>query len=183
MGYKHSRDDLLRAARDVALEDGITALTFRAVGTRAGVSDRTVVYYFPTKTDLIQDVTGTIGLELQELLASAFGSQPLPPADLLSRAWPTLTTPHADRIFALMFEIIGLAGAARAPYVDIAAGLIDAWVDWLVPRTTGSTAAGRRRHALATIAQLDGLLLVRLIAGPAAADQAAKGLGMRVSAR
>ena len=144
------------------------------------MSDRTIVYYFPTKTDLIQDVTGTIGLELQELLAAAFGSQPLPPAALLSRAWPTLTTPHADRIFALMFEIIGLAGAARAPYVDIATGLIDAWVDWLAPRTTGSTAAGRRRHALTTIAQLDGLLLVRLIAGPAAGEEAAKGLGMRV---
>ena len=34
MGYKHSRDDILSAACDVALESGMSGLTFGAVGLR-----------------------------------------------------------------------------------------------------------------------------------------------------
>lgn len=179
MGYKHSRDDILSAACAVALEHGMSGLTFSAVGLRAGVSDRTVVYYFPSKSDLVVSVTSALGSDLQVLLADAFGAEPLLPGDLLARAWPVLATPAADPIFALVFEIIGHASAGRAPYDDLAAHLITAWVEWLTPRTKGSTPAIRRCRALATLAQLDGLLLIRHIAGPEAGDQAAMGLGVR----
>ncbi len=181
MGYRHERSDLVAAAVETAREDGIGQLTYSRVAKRLGISDRMVVYYFPTKEALISEVLLALGGELQALLEQAFGAQRLPAADLARRAWPLLTTPAADRIFAIFFELTGLASAGTEPYRSIAALMIDGWTDWMAPYVEGSTPAVRRRRALALEAQLDGLLLMRRIAGAEAADAAATELGIRVS--
>ncbi len=179
MGYRHSPDEILEAAVAVALESGMAALTFSRVGARLGISDRTVVYYFPTKLDLVLAVAGALAADVERLLEDAFGSDPLSPHDLVERAWPVLTTPAADRVFAIYFEIVGLASAGQAPYDVLAPGLVQGWVDWLAPRVLGSTPDVRRRRALATVAQVDGLLLVRLVLGADAAAEAAREAGFR----
>jgi AcrR family transcriptional regulator len=78
VGYKHSREDLLAAAVRLAETSGIGSLTFGSVGASLGISDRTVVYYFPTKADMITSVIAALGEQLQSALADAFGEQALP---------------------------------------------------------------------------------------------------------
>ena len=179
MGYRHSPEEILDAAVTVALESGMAALTFNRVGEQLEISDRTVVYYFPTKLDLINAVAGALVSDMVHLLEDAFGSKPLSRRDLMNRAWPVLTTPAADRVFALYFEIIGLASTGNAPYDTLAATLVDGWVDWLSPRMIGSSATIRRRRALATVGQIDGLLLVRHVLGADAGEAAARETGIR----
>ncbi len=176
MGYRHSEAEILQAATEVALEAGMVGLTFGAVGQRLGISDRTVVYYFPTKPDLVMAVAGALGAQLMAVLEAAFGDEPMDTAELLRRGWPVLTTPVADRIFALYFEIVGLAASRQAPYDELARAMVQGWVDWLVPRSLGRTPAERRRAAMATTAQVDGLLLLRHVVGAKAADDARKEL-------
>ena len=97
----------------------------------------------------------------------------------MNRAWTVLTTPTADRVVALYFEIIGMASAGQAPYDSLAPALVDGWVQWLAPRTRGSTSDVRHRRALATVAQVDGRLLARHVLGGAAAEVAAREAGIR----
>jgi hypothetical protein len=89
-----------------------------------------------------------------------------------------LARPEVDPVFALFFEAGGLAAAGVEPYATLVPVLMAGWIDWAASFIRGA-AAHRRTEASAAIAVLDGLLLVRQLAGAAVADRAARGLGAR----
>jgi len=178
VGYRHREEDMLAAAVEIARADGLGALSFGRVARHLGTNDRTVVYYFPTKADLIGAVLTTLGGELQDLLAEAFGDKPLPSEDLVKRAWPVLAHTDNQPIFALFFEIIGLAAVGTAPYDTLAPAMLEQWLTWLDPRIAVADPTQRHAEALAVLARLDGLLLLRTIVGRDAAEQAARAGGL-----
>lgn len=178
MGHKYSREQFLDAALDAAIEDGLSRLTFGRLANRLGVNDRNIVYYFPTKDDLIVEVLMMMGLQVQETLAAAFSSTATDHIDLLGRAWPILAKPAVDPLFGLFFEASGLATAGREPYRTLGRQLVQGWVAWLSGFFEGS-ADERRVEAETAVAMLDGLLLLRQLAGPTAANRAATRLGIR----
>jgi AcrR family transcriptional regulator len=177
MGPRHSRERLLEGALQVVLESGLSRLSFGRVAAHLGISDRTVVYYFPTKEQLAADVVAVLGHRLQTTLDVAVDGPAPDHIALLRAAWPVLTHPDADRTFALFFEAVGLAAAGRRPYDTLVPALVDGWIDWAADHLTGP-AAERQAEARATVAVADGLLLLRRIAGPDAAASAARRLGV-----
>lgn len=177
MGYRHTKQEILDGALAAALDDGLSQLTFGRVAKRLGINDRTVVYYFPTKDDLITEVVMSMGLQLQETLGAAFATPAADHLELARVAWPVLARDETNQIFALFFEANGLAATGRAPFATLVPQLIEAWIDWVMLFIAGS-ARERRAEAEAAIAVIDGLILLRLLAGPAAARRAAKRLGV-----
>ncbi|MGI9600641.1 MAG: TetR/AcrR family transcriptional regulator [Acidimicrobiales bacterium] len=178
MGHKHSREEILTGALDAAVDDGLSQLTFGRLAKRLGVSDRIIVYYFPTKEELVSEVLVVMGLRLQDVLAQAFASTATDHVELVRAAWPVLARPEIDPIFALFFEVNGLAAAGREPYRTLVTALVHDWITLLAEFFTGS-ARRRRTEAETAIALLDGLLLLRQLSGPAAANRAAARLGLR----
>ena len=176
VGYRHSREEILDGALAAAFEEGLSQLTFGRLAKRLGVSDRIVVYYFPTKDDLITDVLVGLGAQLQATLEPTFSEPVDDHVQLVRAVWPVLARPDADPVFALFFEAAGLAAAGRSPYDALVPQLVTAWIEWAAGRLRGPPAR-RRREAAAAIAVIDGLLLLRQLAGPDTADLAARRIG------
>ena len=169
---------MLHGALDAALADGLSHLTFGRLAKRLEVSDRVVVYYFPSKDDLIGAVLVHLGTRLQNRLADVVST---PQADYLAMAklaWPALACPEIDPLFGLLLEANGLAAAGVEPYATMIKAMVSEWVEWLASFIDG-TGEYRRTEAETALALIDGLLLVRQLAGPRAANRAAVRLGIR----
>ncbi len=177
MGHKHTEAEILDGALAVAFADGLSRLTFGRVAKLLDISDRIVVYYFPTKDDLIAQVLMAMAARLQVTLAPAFASSAADHLELIRAAWPILAHVDADPVFALFFEASGLAASGRSPYRELVPQLVDAWIVWAGEFVEGPPAR-RRAEAEAAIAVIDGLLLLRQTAGPEAADRAARAIGV-----
>ncbi len=177
MGHKHSKDDILAGALATAFSDGLSQLSFGRVARHLGISDRTVVYYFPTKEDLVRAVVLSLGEQLQATLAPAFAAPAADHRELVRAAWPLLARTEADPVFALFFEANGLAAAGREPYRSIVPQLVELWIAWAAGFVEG-TPDDQQAEAEAAIALIDGLLLVRQLAGAEAAERAAHRLGV-----
>lgn len=166
-----------------AMDEGLAALTYGAVARRLGISDRMVVYYFPTKMDLMTAVLGELSRHLQETIAVAVDEQPVTFESLLARTWPLLATPASDRVFGLFFQVVGLASDGSEPYRAAIRALIEGWADWMEPRLVVPAGCTRRGAALAALARIDGLLLLRRTAGARAANQAMRAMTIDCRAR
>jgi AcrR family transcriptional regulator len=177
VGPRHDRAEILAAAVTVARAEGLHRCTYGRVGRAAGASDRMVAYYFPTVGALVEAVLLDLGLRLQAVLAPAVTAPRADHRALLRALWPRLAHPDVDWVFALFLEAVGLAAADRAPYREVVPVLVEAWIEWAADHLTGPRPR-RRAEAEATIAAADGLLLLRRIGGPAAADRAARRLGV-----
>ncbi len=177
MGRKHTKQEILDGALATAFDGGLSQLTFGRVAKRLGINDRTIVYYFPTKDDLISEVVIAMGSELQQILGAAFTSPAADHVELARLAWPVLAHLDADPVFALFFEANGLAATGRSPYRTLVPQLVEAWIVWAAQFIDGPPAY-RRAEAETTIAVVDGLLLLRLLAGTTSAGRAARRLGV-----
>lgn len=175
MGHKHTKEEILEGALDAALDVGLSQLTFGRLAKRLAISDRVIVYYFPTKDDLISEVIVAMGGQLQLTLAEAFSKPAADHVELIRAAWPVVATDEADGVFGLFFEANGLAAARRDPYQALVPALVEMWIDWAA-EFIEDTPKQRRIEAETAIAMLDGLLLLRQLAGPDAADRAARRL-------
>jgi AcrR family transcriptional regulator len=177
VGYKHTKAEILEGAVAAAFDDGLSQLTFGRLARRLGISDRIVVYYFPTKSDLVSEVILEVGARLQGTLAPVLPDRPKTHRELVRAIWPAVSTTEADAVFGLFFEANGLATSGQEPYRTLVPMLVELWIDWAAGFFEGS-AAQRRREAEAAIAVIDGLVLLRLLAGPRAASRAARTLGV-----
>lgn len=177
MGHKYSKEQILEGAVEVARQEGLSRLTYGRVAAHLGVTDRMVVYYLPTKDDLITEVVASLGSQLQATLGAAFTTPAADHRGLVAMAWPVLSDPAADSTFALFFEGAGLSAAGREPYRTLVPMLLQGWIDWAASFIEGDDDL-RRTEATAAVAMIDGLLLVRQLVGPEAADRAADRLGI-----
>jgi AcrR family transcriptional regulator len=80
-------EELLRAAHNVVMRDGVTRLTLELVAREAGVSKGAVLYYFPTKNALIGEMLKTHLDRNRQLWMECLAQEPEGVAGRVTRAW------------------------------------------------------------------------------------------------
>jgi AcrR family transcriptional regulator len=175
MRRRHDRGQLLAAAVDTALEHGVSGLTFGRVARQAGVPDRTVVYYFPTKADLLAAVIAVTAESLLARLQEAIGDERHAPERLLRLLWPAVKDPATRPVVHIWLETCVRAGAGEQPYLDAAQELGRAWLGWLGEHVDAPTDTERRTAAAVLLARVDGALLLRHVGLHASAEAAVRG--------
>ncbi len=132
------RRQLLDAAVQVMVDDGVSALSLRTVAQRAGVAHRVVSYAFGSKTEL---VSALLRRE-SELLTGRLWAEPLAPLPLAEAVAAALTTVIAElqrdrvrherlaELTAMARASAALADAARADAEAVRTEierLVEAW--------------------------------------------------------
>lgn len=159
-GYKYSRDQILNGAKSYVLQYGFLRLTYGRLGKELGMSDRAIVYYFPTRNDLIHAVVHSFSHDMSSTLDNVFGDTPLTKEEIIRRAKEALSTPEMIQLFRLYFEIIGLSVSQEEPYKPLLQSLSEGWVAWLESKLASSSQRVKREEALEIMAIIDGMYLV-----------------------
>lgn len=171
---------IIAAARDVLVRDGVARTTMRAVADEAQIPLGTLQHVFPTKQKLLRAVIEDVVEEIAEVLRTS--------ADLdagLEHAvrqgirgfWNTLVVGH-DNLQLVQFELVvqalrtpGLEDLARwqyERYVDVVAY----WCEQAAARAQETVAIGYRSIARTILAGIDGLIVQYVVdPDPARADE------------
>jgi len=179
------RDEIARAAVALALEEGLSAVTLRAVAARAGATPALVAHYVPAMDELVADTfTAIVDAELDELAElSSSGSAIVRLATLLR----TVLDGTRDDVTLVWVEAWAL-GRRSETLASAVRGAMDRWQAMLGPLIERGVAEGAFRvddvagAAWQLLGMIDGVnaqSLVRWGGGPARStlmERAAEGL-------
>ncbi|TJY69574.1 TetR family transcriptional regulator [Arthrobacter sp. CAU 1506] len=132
--------ELAQAARNIALEQGLAAITLRNVARRAGVAPGLVAHYYPTVDTLVAETFSSIvAAEIQEVAALMAG---LPtPRQGLSLLLDTLLDERRLDVTAVWVEAWSLGRRNETLAVSVR-DQMDAWQVVIKDLVTAGIAAG-----------------------------------------
>jgi AcrR family transcriptional regulator len=162
------RDAILAAARAAAAEGGMTAVQIAAVAARAGIAAGTVYRYFPSKTELVNDLIAEAGAKDAAAIRQAADSAPGPLSAIAAAAaaFGQRATASRKLTWALAGEPAEAdAGAARAAYRSALA----AEFERLIARAASAALLPDVQSPALSASALIGAMLEGLI-GPVAPD-------------
>lgn len=169
------REHIVAAAREVAAEQGMAALSVRTVAARAGVGASTLRYYFPAQRDLYDAVTDALfdaGLGDLRIRDSR-----IPASDRLVECLRQFLTP-ADGLEQWAATVAAVAGPDSTPErrelwmsaVRRAHERVRVWLEILAGE--GALSGGDPvRHARQLLLGIDGAALWLLITDPAGRER------------
>lgn len=169
------RAELSAAARDLALADGLSAVTLRAIAGRAEVAPALVAHYHPVMDELVASAfTAVVAAELEEvriLLASADG-----PTARLAALLGTLLDGTRDDVTLVWVEAWAL-GRRNEALAAAVRDQMDAWQALILSVVEEGVAAGAfhaddaAQAAWQLLGMIDGLNAQALVRWGAGGDR------------
>ena len=170
---ENQRDAVVERLAAHLLEHGLARASLRQLAEAAAVSDRMLMYYFRDKTEILAESVSHVAQGLARMLDAAIPSDARLSAGVLARQAADITTRAETRPYMrLWIEIVAAAARREEPFVAIAGQIMSGFRQWIEPRLDLPPGEKRQAAALSVIAICDGLALIDICAGEAAAHQA-----------
>lgn len=145
------RAELLSAAIDYAIDNGVAELTLRPLARALGVQPNTLTHHFGTKEQLISEILNGVRDRLRAMREQ---SRMDPSHDPLSDVWRWTADPAREPFFRFFFEAYGVALRHPDEYQAFLQHVVSDWID-----------PGAPVAATLELALLRGLLLDLLTTG------------------
>jgi AcrR family transcriptional regulator len=179
------RDKLLAAVVEVALAEGISDRSLRAIATAAGTSHRMLIHHFGSREGLLVEVIKVVEERQRAIMSEVMAAEPgEEPWAREMRFWQHLRSPELAPQERLFFEVYGQALQGRSWARPLLDGIVDDWIDPLVamPQAQGVPPETARALARLNIAVGRGLLLDVLATGDTEGVDAALRLFLQLMA-
>lgn len=178
--FQHRRPELLDAAAEYVLDNGLADLSLRRLAEALGVTHATLLRHFASKDELVLEVAEHIRADFQSRLAGDIDLLPgHSVADMARALWDRLCEPREQRQFRLLFELFG----SRSPGDKrLTESMIQGWVALISDRVVATGSWNRQdAQALATLllAQFRGLQLDLMLTGERTRVDAALEISLR----
>lgn len=174
----HAREAILRSTLELIGQEGIGAVTNRAVATAAGVSLGSLTYHFPSQVDLLRETLLLYaGNEVRRL--EGFAEDLRSRCASLEEVAAAISHYPSDGTGRLAdaAEIELQLSAARDPRLrDASKRTVEAYEDFAAAALESLEVPEPRRHAPAIVALITGMTVRRLGTGAANGEQMADAL-------
>lgn len=156
------RAALLETLSDHVLIHGLAAASLRPLARAAGTSDRMLLYYFPTKADLIAAILETIAARLTAMLGAAT-STPQPLAALRQSLVDSLSNEALWPYMRIWLEIA--AGAARGDplLARVGQAIGRGFLAWGESQLLSADPQARAREAAQLLVFVEGALFLKCV--------------------
>lgn len=147
----------------LALKEGLGDMSLRLVASRLGTSDRMLLYYFATKTDLVLAVLQRLAQRQLDVLQVAPTNSRSPPDVVLTRAWKLVSNPEVLPLMRIWAEVSLRGAKGEEPYRQIAEQTVGGWLAWLETRLDMRPGKKRRELAATILTMLQGAILLEIL--------------------
>lgn len=164
--YQHRKAELLDAATEYVLANGLRNLSLRPIAQALGITHASLLRHFSSKDDLVMAVLDRIRTDLTERLDSDDDVRTASTVvERIRAVWRRLCEPKEQRQFLLLFELVGQYGRSPSDQLNLARSVVQDWIDLTI---TDLIAEGWSPHdatAAATLllAEIRGLQLDLLL--------------------
>ncbi|WP_053853800.1 TetR/AcrR family transcriptional regulator [Mycolicibacterium mucogenicum] len=166
--YQHRRPELLAAATEYVLDNGISDLSLRDMARALGITHATLLRHFVSKEDLLLQVIAKIRADFVDQLSGDDQMHPDRTASrLLRTTWKRLCDPAEQRQFVLLFEVVGRATREGGRVAELAQASIHDWLNIIAAQLVRTGCSPKEADTLATLvlAQVRGLQVDLLLTG------------------
>jgi TetR/AcrR family transcriptional regulator len=140
-----TRDRILTAATDLFGTRGVEAVSLDTIAAAVGVRKQTLLYWFPSRDELLNAVLTSVAAELHVMIEAAVRAAPDEPLAKVDAVVSAVFRPAVRRpaLLGLVREVNRLSPAQSAWLRETMSPLVDRATDWLGKEM----AAGRVRNA------------------------------------
>jgi AcrR family transcriptional regulator len=159
--HAQKRAEIVLAVAGHLLREGFANSGIRALADSAGISDRMLMYYFETKEELIASALTLMAESMSAGLDALLPRRPVAATTIVDVMVQAAAREDQKAVLRLWFEIIGLAIRGQEPYRSTVNRILAQWELWISDRLR----PGQKEQAATVLAQIEGLLMLKLLEG------------------